>query len=167
MSNLLESKVVRTIIWVLAGLIVIFVAFGLGVRVGEDRAGFASGFDRHYFQDFVGSGPGGGRMGSGTPVGGQMFGGMPVPVVMHGLAGTVVVVTPPTITVEDLQNNEQSVVVATGTIIREYGGTIALGSIAAGDQVAVIGSPNADGQVVARFIRVFPAASSSPSSSFQ
>ena len=64
MSNLLESKVVRTIIWVLAGLIVVFIAFGLGVRVGEDRAGFANGFDRHYFQDFLGTGPGGVRAGS-------------------------------------------------------------------------------------------------------
>ncbi len=164
MSNLLGSKIVRTIIWVLAGLIMVFIAFGFGVRVGEDRAGFASGFDRHYFRDFVGIGAGGGMMGSGTPIGGQMFGGMPVPVVMHGLAGTVVVVTPPTIMVEDEQNNEQSVVVATGTIIREYGGTISLGGIMTGDQVAVIGSPNADGQVVARFIRVFPAASSSPTS---
>ncbi len=161
MSNLLESKVVRTIIWVLAGLIVVFIAFGLGVRVGEDRAGFANGFDRHYFQDFLGTGPGGGRAGSGVQAG-QAFGGMPMPSIMHGLAGTVIAVTPPTIAVEDWQNNEQSVVVATGTVIREYGGAILLDSIAPGDQVAVIGSPNADGQIVARFIRVFPAASSSP-----
>jgi hypothetical protein len=161
MNNLLESKVVRTVIWVLGGLIVIFLAFGLGVRVGEGRVGFAKGLDANYFQDFPGIVVRGGQVSVAVPANIRASGMMPVPVVVHGLAGTVLAVAPPIIAVQDGQNNEQSVMVATGTIIREYDGTIMVSGITVGDQVAVIGSPNADGQVVARFIRVFPASSSS------
>lgn len=166
MNNLLGSKVVRTIIWALGGLIALFLAFGLGMRVGEGRVGFARGFGMHYFQDFPGMimQSGTGQVSITVPGGPIVSGAMPVPVVIHGLAGTVIAVTPPTIAVQDGQNNEQSVLVATGTLIREYDSTITVNDIAAGDQVAVIGSPNADGQVIARFIRVFPLASSSPAS---
>ena len=163
MNNLLGSKVVRTIIFALGGLIVLFLAFGLGVRVGESRAGFAQGFDAHYFQDFPGMllRGGGGQAGVTVPGGQIAIGAMPMPIVVHGLAGTVIAVTPPTIAVQDWQKNEQSVLVATGTLIREFNNTIMIGNIVNGDQIAVIGSPNVDGQIVARFIRVFPAASSS------
>ena len=144
MSNLLESKKVRAVLWILGGLIVLFVVFGLGIAVGYDRAGFAAGFDQNYYRNFYGAAPHG-------PVG---FMAPPMPVAIHGVVGTVIGVGTSTISVKDQQNNEQSVVVSSGTAIRSGGADIVIGNVAVGAEIAVIGEPNSQGQIVARFIRM-------------
>jgi len=48
MSNFLESRKIRTVLYILGGVILLFVVFGLGITVGYDRAGFAAGFDQNY-----------------------------------------------------------------------------------------------------------------------
>jgi Domain of unknown function (DUF5666) len=152
MSNFLESKKVRTVLWVLAGLIVLCVVFGLGIAVGFDRAGFAAGFDQNYYRNFYGNAPG------------ATMGGMaaPGPVSIHGIVGTVIDLSSSTISVKDQKDNEQSVVVSSGTVIREQNNDIVIGAIQLGDQITVIGEPNDQGQIAARFIRIFPASSSIP-----
>ncbi len=152
MSNFLGSKKVRTVLWVLGGLIVLFLAFGLGIAVGIRRAGFAVGFDRNYYRNFYGVTVGG-------PMG--MMEGSSAAIVINGAAGTVIDVGSSTISIMDIRNNEQSVAVSSGTVIRKDNATITIGDIAAGDQIAVIGEPNDQGQIFARFIRVFDASSSS------
>ncbi len=150
MSSFLESKIVRTILWILGGLIVLVVVFGLGISVGYERAGFASGFDRNYFRIFYGVPPGG-------PVG-LMAPSMPL--ATHGVVGTVIDLGTSTISVKDQQGNEQSVAVSSGTDIRDGNGNIMIGNIIVGDQIAVIGEPNSDGQIYARFIRILRTPSS-------
>lgn len=150
MSNVLESKKVRTILWILGGLILLFVVFGLGIAVGYQRAGFASGFDRNYFRIFFGGPPSGtvGMMAS------------PMPVAIHGVVGTVIDVGSSTISVMNQENNEQSIAISSGTVIRDGDDTVTIGDIAVGDQIAVIGGPNAEGQIGARFIRIIAVSSS-------
>lgn len=150
MSNFLASKKVRTVLWVLGGLIVLVVVFGLGITVGYDRAGFASGFDRNYFRIFFG-GPASGPMGLIAPS---------MPVGTHGVVGTVIDLGTSTISVENQQDTEQSVEVSSGTAIRNGNNNITLAEVMVGDQIAVIGEPNSDGQVDARFIRILSASSS-------
>ncbi|MGD1003624.1 MAG: hypothetical protein ABR884_03575 [Minisyncoccia bacterium] len=150
MSNFLESKTVRTILWILGGLIVLVVVFGLGIAVGYDRAGFASGFDRNYFRIFYGAAPGG-------PVGLMA---PPMPVAIHGVVGTVIDLGTSTISVKDQQGNEQSVAVSSGTDIRNGNGNIMIGDVTVGDQIAVIGEPNSVGQIDAHFIRILSMPSS-------
>jgi hypothetical protein len=150
MSNFLESKKIRTVLWILGGLIVLFVVFGLGIAVGYDRAGFAAGFDRNYFRIFFG-GPPSGPVGMMAP---------PMPVAMHGVVGTVIDFGSSTISVENQENNEQSVAVSSDTVIRDGNDTIMISGVMVGDQIAVIGEPNAEGQIAARFIRVIAVPSS-------
>jgi uncharacterized membrane protein len=150
MSNFLESKVVRTILWVLGGLIVLVVVFGLGIAVGYDRAGFASGFDQNYYRNFYGAPPGS-AIGLMAP---------PMPVATHGVVGTVIDLGTSTISVKDQQGNEQSVAVSSDTDIRNGNGNSMIGDVAVGDQIAVIGEPNSAGQVNARFIRILRTPSS-------
>jgi uncharacterized membrane protein len=152
MSNFLESKVVRTILWILGGLIVVVVVFGLGISVGYDRAGFASGFDQNYDRNFYGASPGG-SVGLVAPP-------MPMPAAIHGVVGTVIDLGSSTISVENQQGNEQSVAVSSNTDIRNGNGSIVIGNISIGDQIAVIGEPNSVGQVDARFIRILRTPSS-------
>lgn len=149
MKNTLESKVVRTILWVLGGLIVLFLVFGLGLSLGYRRAGFEAGFSENYARNFPG-GPGG--------MAGMMGGAMPI----HGAVGTVIDITTSTISLQDDDGDEHFVLVASGTPVREGEQTFALADIKAGEGIAVIGAPNDQGQIVARFIRVFPASSSMP-----
>ena len=75
----------------LGGLIVLFVVFGLGIAVGYERAGFATGFDRNYYRIFFGGAPG-------SPIGMMA---PPMPVAMHGVVGTVIDVGTSTISVTD------------------------------------------------------------------
>ena len=150
MSNFLESTIVRTILWVLGGLIVLVVVFGLGITVGYDRAGFASNFNQNYYRDFYGAAPSG-------PVGLMA---PPMPVAIHGVVGTVIDLSTSTISVKDKQGNEQSVAVSSGTDIRNGNGNSTIGDIAVGDQIAVIGEPNSEGQIDAHFVRILRTPSS-------
>jgi uncharacterized membrane protein len=149
MSNFLESKIVRAILWILGGLIILVVVFGLGITVGYDRAGFASGFDQNYYRNFYGAPPGG-AMGSVAP---------PMQVAIHGVVGTVIDLGTSTISVKNQQNNEQSVAISSGTDIRSGDSNTTIGNVAIGDQIAVIGEPNSEGQIDARFIRILSASS--------
>jgi len=152
MSNFLESKKIRAVLWILGGLIVLFVVFGLGITVGYDRAGFAAGFNNNYYRIFYGAAPGG-AVGMMAP---------PMPVAIHGVVGKVIDVGSSTISVEDQESNEQSVAVSSGTVIRNGESDVALENMTVGEQIAVIGEPNDQGQIDARFIRIFPAGSPIP-----
>jgi hypothetical protein len=144
MSNFLESKKIRIVVWALGGLILLFVVFGLGITVGYERAGFAAGFDRNYYRIFFG-GPPGGAVGMMAP---------PMPAAIHGVVGTVIDVGTSTISVKDQQDNEQSIVISSGTVIRDGDNDVAVINVAAGDEIAVIGEPTSVGQINARFIRI-------------
>jgi hypothetical protein len=76
---------------------------------------------------------------------------------MHGVAGEVIDVSSSSISVKDTHGNEQSIAIASGTPIREMDDMILISDIQPGDSVTVIGEPNDEGQVEARFIRVFQA----------
>lgn len=153
MSKFLESKRIRIVIWVLASLIVLLVVFGLGITIGYDRASFASRFDENYYHNFIpGAGPAAMNQ---APMG------------EHGITGAVIDVSTSTISVEDQNNNEHSITVASGTVIRETNNTIQITDIKTGDQIVVIGEPNPQGQVLARFIRVFTTSSSIPTNQGQ
>lgn len=151
MSNFLSSRKIRTTLWILGGLILLFVAFGLGVALGYRRAGFAAGFDADYYRNFIGAGAT-----SVAPAGFMM---PPPPTVTHGVVGTVIDLGTSTVSVENGEGNERSVEVPSGTVIREGDQTIVIGNMAVGDQITVIGEPNDQGQIVARFIRIFSASS--------
>jgi hypothetical protein len=151
MSNFLESKKIRVILIVLASLIILLVVFGLGITIGYDRANFASHFDQNYYRNFYGNGVATGSYGMG-----------PAPTDAHGITGTVIDLSSSTISVEDPGNDEHSIAVSSGTVIREVSNTIGINDIKLGDQIDVIGEPNDQGQIDARFIRVFSASSSIP-----
>ncbi len=144
MKDILNTKWMRRVLAALAGLVIFFFAFSLGISIGYEKGMFASRWGRDYAMNFLGP-PMGGMM-PGLPGGDA-----------HGAAGTVLSVASTTFAIKDSENNEQSIAVASGTVIKKMNSTIVLGEIAVGDHVVVIGAPNASGQVQARFVRVFPA----------
>ena len=145
MKDIMASRWFRWVVGALAAAVIFFLAFGLGVSVGYQKAISLPEWGRNYELNF--SGPQHGFM----PTAGTKSGNM------HGVAGTVIDVASGTIAVKDGDNDEESIVVASDTVIRQMNDMISLGALTAGDRVVVIGAPDAAGQIEAHFIRVFPA----------
>lgn len=149
MQDFLKAPKTKTLLWILCSILVVLVSFGVGIIVGYHRAIFASGWDENYYRNFYGASNSGFIMGIGPEA--------PPPFNAHGVAGEVIDVGPSMLSVEDSAGNEQSVFVASATPIREMDNTVSLTAVEVGDRVTIIGEPNDDGQVEARFIRVFTA----------
>jgi len=156
MKDIVPSKGIHAVLWILGVLVILLLVFGAGIAVGYRSGLFASRFGEDYYHNFLGEGSGFSGM-----MGGGMIGG-PVPINQHGTIGTVISVGSSTIATKDQSGNEQSIVIDEGTVIREMNRTISIADIQDGNQVAVIGEPNDTGQIHARFIRIFDASSSAP-----
>jgi len=75
----------------------------------------------------------------------------------HGTHGRVVSVASSTFVISDRDDQiEKNVVVASSTAIRRFGGTASSSEIKVGDFVIVLGTPTADGELVAKLIRLLP-----------
>jgi hypothetical protein len=148
MSNFLTSSKTKAIMWIIFGIVILLLVFGLGVTVGYKRAIFASQFGENYYHNFYG-GP------HGTLMGSRMMGGAPIP--MHGVTGEVLQVMSSTISIKDSRGNEDIVAVSSNTPIREMDTTVTIDDIDEGSGITVIGEPNGAGQIQARFIRLFEA----------
>lgn len=144
MSNFLHSHKTRAVLFTLGAIVLLLIVFGFGIAVGYYHAIFASRFGENYYHNFYGGTPG------------------LAPMNEHGIVGTVIDVSSSSISVSDQGKNEQSVEILGDTVIREINNTITIGDIVPGDQITVIGEPNTQGQIQARFIRVFDASSSLP-----
>lgn len=144
MKNFLQSPKTRAILVIIAGVIVLLVIFAFGASVGYHRGLFASRFGRYYAANFYGG-----------PAGKVSF-------TANGVAGDVIAVSSATIAVEDRDGDEQFVTISPDTLIREANNTVLMQDMNVGDTITVIGEPNGEGQIQARFIRLFPGSSSMP-----
>jgi hypothetical protein len=136
MKNFLESKKTRAVIFTLGGIAGALLIFGGGVAVGYQKAIFSSSEGMNYQHNF----------GMGLQRGPNA----------HGVMGDVIDVASSSFSVTDSDNDEHSIVITSDTVIRDVDQTVSVSEIAPGSRVVVIGAPNADGQVEARFVRVFP-----------
>jgi hypothetical protein len=149
METIAGSKTTKTVLWIIGGVVVLLLAFGAGTLVGYRSGVFASRFGENYYRNFYGeasSGPAGME---------AMLGGPPF-MNQHGTVGIVMEVSSSSISAQDPGGNEESIAVATGTVIRKVNQTITIEEVSPGDHITVIGDPNGDGQILARFIRIFP-----------
>ena len=150
MQDLLKLKKIRITLWVVGELVLLLVVFGLGMAVGDHRSLFASRFGENYYHNFLGMGDGfGGRMEMGH------FN-------THGVAGTVIDVTSSTISVKNFRGSEESVAILPETIVSENDNTVSSTVITVGNDVIVVGQPDNQGEIRARFIRLFTSSSSMP-----
>ena len=141
MEDILKSTWMWWMAGILAAIVIFLVAFGLGISVGYQKAIFSSEWGRDYEHNFSGV----------SGIAGTL------PLNMHGVVGMVIDVSDLGLSVKNVDNDEQSIIVASDTVIKKIDMTISLSDVAVGDHVVVIGAPNSDGQVEAHFIRVFPA----------
>ena len=73
----------------------------------------------------------------------------------HGGAGKILSLSGYSLVIERPDGQESAVTVSDTTVLRKGDSTVAIDSLAVGEQIVVIGQPDDDGSIHANFIRVF------------
>ncbi|MCX6713900.1 MAG: hypothetical protein NTV48_02240 [Candidatus Vogelbacteria bacterium] len=151
-KDLTKTKTFRGVLFGLVIAVVVLFIFQVGVFVGFRKASFAYQFGDNYYRMFEGRGP---EKGKGPGIGGMMRddlqGG-------HGVVGKIIKVDLPTVVVLGSDNLEKIVLVDDDTAIKQFRNQASSTDLKIGDMVVVIGTPNNQGQVEAKLIRLMPKA---------
>ena len=145
-KKVFESTISTRILIVVGVVVVTMLIFSAGIFVGFHKASFGRAWGENYERNF-GMGPN--RM---------MFGRDNFPNA-HGAVGKIIKIELPTIIVQDEKDNTEKVILIKeggDTRIQEMMTSIKATDLAINDYVVVIGSPNDQGQIEAKFIRVMP-----------
>lgn len=133
---------------VLVGLvcfIALLLAFHAGKAVGYRKARFSYGWGENYHRNFAG------------PRHGFMHGFEDREFTdAHGTAGKVLTVDAGTIVIKGRDGVEKTILVTTDTSIFRFRDAIAASDLKTDDTIVVIGSPDDQGRITAKFVRVLP-----------
>ncbi|HET8575217.1 MAG TPA: hypothetical protein VFM02_03560 [Candidatus Paceibacterota bacterium] len=146
------SETARGIMIGLVVAIFLFALFQFGVFVGYQKAHFSGRLGDNYRKNFE-------NAHQGDP--GDFFGGRMLPG-GHGASGEIVSIALPKLVIAGPNNLEKTVVVNDETLVREFRNAIKTSDLKVGDHVVVLGTPDDQGQVNAKFIRVMPPPSVPP-----
>lgn len=145
-QTLFASKVFKISLFAIAGIIFLSLAFALGMFVGYQKARFSYRWGEQYHRNF--GGPRGGFF--------RDFDNGRDYINAHGIFGAILKIDGSMLVVKDAQNTEKLVLISSETAIEKGKQNITLTDLKINDKVTIIGSPNAQGQVDAKLIRVFP-----------
>lgn len=146
------SKMVTKILIGTGALVVLLMVFEAGEAVGFRKATFSYRWGDNYYRNFAGQ-----RRGRTEGFGRRDF------LTGSGISGTIIKAETSTLIVHDRDGVEKGIVISPQTAIRRFRDQIQVADLKEGDSVVIIGSPNANGQVEAKLIRVMPRSQASPS----
>jgi hypothetical protein len=137
--------------WILIGLGIFIIAaliFKAGMFVGAMKANFSFRWAEQYHKNFAG--PRAGFFGDWRmPPFGDFIEG-------HGTFGEIIKIEGNNLVVKGRENIEKIVLVNEKTVIKSGFKDIKISDLKVGDIIVIIGSPNEQGQIEAKLIRVFP-----------
>ena len=143
LEKVLKSNVLVKVLCVVGIIIVVMLIFSAGISVGFHKASFGKNWGENYGRNF--------GMRSEFP--GPGFGRDNFPNA-HGTVGKILKVELPNIIVQDKDGIEKVIVVKDDTFIQKMRENMTMNSLKIDDVVTVIGSPNAQGQIEAKLIRI-------------
>jgi hypothetical protein len=156
-KEIIQSKPYMGVALSISAIAVICLVFGGGMYVGYRKARFSYQWGENYHKNF--GGPRGGFMGD--------FGGKDL-INANGVAGQIMKIDPstssgqsPVLVIRGRDNVEKIVVIKNDTVINRLNETVKLSALKVGDFVVVIGEPNDNGQIDAKFLRTIPESASS------
>ncbi|MFH1393188.1 MAG: hypothetical protein ABIG73_02310 [Patescibacteria group bacterium] len=149
-KEIIQSKPYMIVALAISVIAVICLIFGGGMYIGYRKARFSYQWGENYHKNF--GGPRGGFMGD--------FGGKDL-INANGVAGQIMKIDNSTLVIRGRDNVEKIVAVKDDTVINRLNETVKLNALKIGDFVVVIGEPNDDGQIDAKFLRTIPAPASS------
>ena len=159
-SDFMKSKTAVVIIIILFALALMMLSFSFGVFVGYSKARFSYAWGENYHMNF--GGPRGGfLMNFGRDLTGRDFIGA------HGVFGLIINISDSELVIKGNDNVEKVVAVKSDTDIRRFHDSIGIKDLAPDEYVVVIGEPDSQGKIDAKFIRVMPPPSDSPLPPFQ
>ncbi len=139
-----QSKTFRTILLALGIAIILLLVFKAGEFVEYKKAAFSYKWAENYEHNF-----GSPQKGFFHDIDDRMY------TSAHGTSGTILKIEGATLTLKQDDNTEKTVVLSDQTTIRKQTQTVKPADLKVDDQIVCIGSPNTQGQIEAKFIRVF------------
>ena len=147
-NKFFQSKAFRITLITIGALIILLLVFKVGVFVGYRKAGFSYRWGENYHRNF--GGPRGGFFGNfGYGFGDRDY------TNAHGTFGSVIKIDGSTLIVKGSDNVEKTILVSDKTTITSRRETIKASDLKIDDRAVIIGSPNEQGQIEAKLIRVF------------
>ncbi|MEI8174754.1 MAG: hypothetical protein WCG28_02265 [bacterium] len=143
MLKVFESKILVGILYGIGIIIVLTLIFSIGVSVGFHKASFGRAWGDNYERNF-------GMMPSRQGFGKDNFPNS------HGAIGKIIKIELPTIIVQDKDNTEKVILIKNDTEIQKMKTNIQTTDLSINDFIVVIGTPDSQGQIEAKFIRVMP-----------
>ena len=146
MKLAMKPDILKKIIIGLVSIIIIILIFGAGIFIGKTKARFSYRWAENYQRNFAG--PRGGFLGRfpASPDGDFIE--------SHGVFGQIIKINSDLV-IKGQNNIERIVLISTSTVIQKARQTITKDDLKVDDNVTVIGSPNDQGQIEAKLIRVF------------
>lgn len=136
----------KTVMYTLGVLVVISIIFQAGVFVGFHKAGFSRDLRNNYYENF---GPK--KSGPMSKMGlGERFPNA------HGAIGKIIKIDLPSIIVQDKDNIEKIVLIKDDTKILRQKIELNKEDLVIDSFIVVIGSPNSNGQIESKLIRIMP-----------
>jgi hypothetical protein len=147
-NDIISSRKVRLTVLIIGTLLIAALIFHAGVVVGSHRAQFGrpSMMDRGFRPSFA-------------PEGFEIPHGFISN--DHGAVGTITALTLPTFLMQTRDDETQTILVGTSTVIRSATSTTSP-TLSVGSQVVVLGAPDSQGRIDAKLIRVLPSTPPTP-----
>lgn len=145
-----ESKILVGILYGIGIVIVLSLIFAAGVSVGFHKASFSHNWGENYERNF-------GMMGSNAMMQGRYAPWENNFPNAHGAVGKIIKIELPTIIVQDKDKIEKVVLTTESTQVRKMRQELMVKDLKTEDFIVVIGSPNINGEIEAKLIRVMPA----------
>ena len=142
-----NRDILKWIIVGLAGFAVLILVFGAGVKVGTMKAKYSYRWAENYHRNF--GGPQGGFLGDLKNFPQGEF------INAHGVFGSIIKIDGNTIIAKAKDDVEKTVLVSDSTIIQKGREKVKLSDLKVDEEIVIIGSPNDEGQIEAKLIRVF------------
>ncbi|MFA6273999.1 MAG: hypothetical protein WC662_02455 [Candidatus Paceibacterota bacterium] len=153
LEKVLKSKVLVKVLYIVGVVIIIGLIFSAGTFVGFHKASFGCAWGDNYYKNF---GMGMSKIGQGGPM--KNFGMMndyfPN---AHGVIGKILKIELPNMIVLDKDNFEKIIVIKNDTLVHQMREVVTVNNLKVDDFVTIIGSPNSQGQIEAKLIRIMPA----------
>lgn len=144
LNKIFQAKVLKWAILIIVGLVILLFVFKAGMFVGFTKARFSFNWDKNYHLNF--GGPGGFM----PEFDERNF------MAPHGTFGAIVKIDGSTIVIKGDDGLEKIILISDQTDIREFRDRLAAADLKVDAKIVVIGEPDEQGQINAKFIRILP-----------
>lgn len=145
LNKFVDSKNFKKVIYVLGALFILSLVFQAGMIAGFRKAAFRHDWGNNYERNF-------GPMRKAPPFLDDIKGAPNA----HGAIGKIIKIEFPNIVVLDKDQTEKVIIINDSTSILERRDRITKDNLAIDKYIVVIGTPNQDGQIEAKLIRIIP-----------